>query len=102
MSCTESFRFVEYPRVRVGLVHLDRKRPWPSCQNPETGNEWSADMKSRMIGILESLDFVDLFRTDEKVRVNDDRSVNFCSQEHGKIFIIFQVSLLSKNNKFGL
>ena len=34
-------------------------------------------MKSRMIGILESLDFVDLFRTDEKVRVNDDRSVLF-------------------------
>ena len=43
----------------------------------QTGNEWSADMKSRMIGILESLDFVDLFRTDEKVRVNDDRSVLF-------------------------
>ena len=38
-------------------------------------------MKSRMIGILESLDFVDLFRTDEKVRVNDDRSVLFSGRE---------------------
>ena len=75
-SCTEHFRFSEYPRVKLGLVHLDRKRPWPSCKNPDTGNEWSVDMKKKMLDILESLDFTDLYRTDEQVRVNDDRFVH--------------------------
>ena len=51
-SCTEEMRFAEFPLVKVGLVHLDRKRPWPSSLNPETGREWSVDMKDKMLEIL--------------------------------------------------
>jgi hypothetical protein len=27
-------------------------RPWPSCINPETGNEWAHDMKEKVLHIL--------------------------------------------------
>ena len=72
MSCCEVFRYAEYPRIKVGLLHLDRKRPWPSCKNPETGNEWAADMKERMVKVLDSTGF-EVYRTDLQVRVDDDR-----------------------------
>ena len=72
MSCCEIFRYEEYPRIRVGFLHLDRKRPWPSCLNPETGNQWSADMKAAMLEVLDGTGF-EVLRTDQQVVVNDDR-----------------------------
>jgi len=72
-----SIRFETHPQVRVGLVHLDRKRPWPSCINPDTGNEWGVDMKEKMVSVLESL-YPDLIRSDHEVKVNDDPSLRKC------------------------
>ena len=73
-ACTEEMRFTEFPRVKVGLVHLDRKRPWPSSLNPETGREWRVDMKTRMLEILESSGH-SVVRSDMRVTVNDDPSL---------------------------
>ena len=73
-ACTEEMRFTEFPRVKVGLVHLDRKRPWPSCVNPETGEQWSEDVKRRMLEILENTGH-QLLRSDQHVTVNDDPSL---------------------------
>ena len=71
---TADIRFEEIPRIKVGLVHLDRKRPWPSSINPETGNEWSVDMKSRMFEILSQTPHT-VFRSDLEVKVDDDPSL---------------------------
>ena len=68
------FRFDEVPAVKVGLIHLDRKRPWPSCLNPETGRQWSVDMKTRMLELLASSGHT-LVRSDEVVTVSDDPSL---------------------------
>ena len=68
------FRFQEVPSLRIGLVHLDRKRPWPSCVNPETGRQWGEDMKTRMLEILESSGH-SVVRSDMRVTVNDDPSL---------------------------
>ena len=42
------FRFMVKPKIKVGVITLQRKRPWPSCPNPNTGKEWSQDMKGNM------------------------------------------------------
>ena len=68
------FRYDEYPVVKVGLVHLDRKRPWPSCVNPETGHQWSDDVKTKMLDILTNTGHP-LLRSDQVVSVNDDPSL---------------------------
>merc|ERR550519_838987 len=70
-----NIRFTTHPQVKVGLVHLDRKRPWPSCVNPDTGNQWARDMKEKMVAILEALPGTDLYRCDNQVRVDDDHSL---------------------------
>ena len=69
------FRFDEVPTVKVGLIHLDRKRPWPSCVNPETGRQWSVDMKTRMLELLDEVDNCEVVRTDLEVTVSDDPSL---------------------------
>ena len=75
MSASEgpcgSFRFEVKPKVKVGLLHLERKRPWPSCPNPETGNQWSDDMKTKMIDVLEKSEY-EVYRVDKEVKVDDD------------------------------
>ena len=68
------FRFEAVPRLTIGLVHLDRKRPWPSAVNPETGREWREDMKARMLELLASSGHT-LVRSDEVVTVSDDPSL---------------------------
>ena len=67
-------RFAEFPLVKVGLVHLDRKRAWPSSLNPETGREWSLDMKDKMLEILSKTNH-SIYRSDLEVKVDDDPSL---------------------------
>ena len=46
------FRYQVFPGpITVGLLFLERKRPWPKCTNPETGNQWSDDMKQKVVYI---------------------------------------------------
>ena len=68
------FRFEDVPRLTIGLVHLDRKRPWPVALNPETGREWRVDMKDKMLGILEDSGH-SVVRSDQRVTVSDDPSL---------------------------
>jgi len=49
------FRFEERPKPKVAMVVMGRKRPWPTCPNPETGHEWSDDMREKTAQIMESL-----------------------------------------------
>ena len=68
------FRFEDVPRLKIGLVHLDRKRPWPVAINPETGREWRVDMKQRMLDILDRSGH-SVVRSDMRVTVSDDPSL---------------------------
>ena len=68
------FRFEDVPRLKIGLVHLDRKRPWPVAINPETGREWRVDMKQRMLDILDKSGH-SVVRSDMRVTVSDDPSL---------------------------
>lgn len=68
------FRFEDVPRLTIGLVHLDRKRPWPVAINPETGREWRVDMKDRMLSILGDSGHT-VIRSDMRVTVSDDPSL---------------------------
>jgi len=52
-----TFRFQVKPSILVGILYLDRRRPWPSVKNPETGNEWSDDMRSSIRNILKKTRF---------------------------------------------
>ena len=51
-GCCGKFRFQIYPKIKVGLLTLQRKRPWPSCPNPKTGNQWSHDMKNEIRSLV--------------------------------------------------
>ena len=62
------------PTVKLGLVHLARKRPWPSCPNPETGNEWGDDMKEKIVQLVQKCPF-QVFRADLKTKADDDPSL---------------------------
>ena len=43
------FRYQVVPTpITLGLLFLERKRPWPKCTNPETGNQWGDDMKQKV------------------------------------------------------
>ena len=43
------FRFQVIPDpITVGVLFLERKRPWPKCTNPETGKQWGDDMKQKV------------------------------------------------------
>ena len=90
-------RFNEVPTVKVGLIHLDRKRPWPSCVNPETGNQWSVDMKTRMLEILDQVDTCEVFRTDLEVTVSDDPSlrsaVHLCREAGCDVLVCIQPTI---------
>ena len=55
-------RYQVHPKLKIGLVHLERKRPWPSCKNPEMGNEWSKDLKQGVLNLL--------FRYNKVVRID--------------------------------
>ena len=68
------FRFEVTPKIKVGLVTLQRKRPWPSCINPQTGNQWSEDMKNEIIKIINKTPFEITF-ADENLPVVDDSSI---------------------------
>ena len=69
-----SFRFQVTPSVKVGWIHLERKRPWPSCVNPETGNQWSHDMKEKIMEIIHKLPFR-VSSVESVGKVNDDSSL---------------------------
>merc|ERR1711892_495673 len=90
------FRFSEFPAVRIGLIHLDRKRPWPSCVNPETGNQWSDDMKKKMVDILNKSGREE-FRSDEDVKVDDDptlrQAVALCKQNGVDVIVAIQPTI---------
>jgi hypothetical protein len=45
------FRYQVVPDVRVGVVHLERQRPWPEARNPETGRLWGHDMKDKIFEV---------------------------------------------------
>eukprot|EP01062_Namystynia_karyoxenos_P057168 TRINITY_DN4810_c0_g1_i1.p1 TRINITY_DN4810_c0_g1~~TRINITY_DN4810_c0_g1_i1.p1 ORF type:complete len:504 (+),score=182.88 TRINITY_DN4810_c0_g1_i1:79-1590(+) len=66
------FRYCVRPEVTVGLLILDRKRPWPSCKNPDTGREWRDDMLSK---IRETLGNTPFTIYDCPERVDDDPSL---------------------------
>ena len=68
------FRFVVTPKIKVGLVTLQRKRPWPSCINPKTGNQWSEDMKNEIVKIINKTPFEITF-ADENLLIADDSSI---------------------------
>jgi hypothetical protein len=68
------FRFHLEPKIKVGLITLQRKRPWPSCPNPATGRQWSDDMKVAIIRILEKTPF-QVFSPPEDLLVVDDASL---------------------------
>ena len=68
------FRFEVIPNVKVGVITLQRKRPWPSCPNPETGNQWSADMRQKIVEILQSTPFQVIYAPQE-IQVVDDPSL---------------------------
>merc|ERR1711892_1388206 len=90
------FRFTEYPDVRVGLIHLDRKRPWPSCVNPETGNQWADDVKEKMVEILNKSGRK-VFRSDEEVKVDDDPSLRqalaLCNKNGVDVLVAIQPTI---------
>jgi len=91
------FRFSEYPQVKVGLIHLARKRPWPSCLNPETGNQWSEDMKEKMLGILHKVTGGTLYRSDLEVQVDDDpslrKAVTLCKSKGVEVVVAIQPTI---------
>ena len=68
------FRFEVTPKIKVGLVTLQRKRPWPSCINPGTGNQWSEDMKCEIVKMINKTPFEITF-ADENLTVADDSSI---------------------------
>lgn len=68
------FRFHVVPHIKVGLVHLERKRAWPSAVNPATGNQWSDDMKKKIVEVLGQTDF-EVFRVDQEVKVDEDKTL---------------------------
>ena len=76
------FRFEVRPSVKVGVITLQRKRPWPSCPNPETGNEWSQDMKENVVKVLKNTTF-DVAYAPKNIQVVDDSSLR---QVLSKIF----------------
>jgi len=90
------FRFKEYPDINVGLIHLDRKRPWPSCVNPETGNQWSEDMKTKMVGVLEKSG-KKVFRSDEEIKVDDDptlrNAIDLCKTNEVEVVVAIQPTI---------
>lgn len=92
----EEFRYEEHPTIRVGLLHLHRKRPWPSCINPETGNQWADDMKTTVLEILARMKFT-VYRADEKVRVEDDRTLRLaladCRAEAVDVVLVIQPTI---------
>ena len=51
MGSCGRFRFQVIPDIRVGVVHLERLRPWPACANPDTGRQWSQDMKDKIFEV---------------------------------------------------
>jgi len=69
------FRFVVEPRVKVGLMTLQRKRPWPSCPNPDTGRQWSHDMKDEIVKLLQNNPQFEVVYAPEHVQVVDDPSL---------------------------
>eukprot|EP01065_Artemidia_motanka_P000824 TRINITY_DN10390_c0_g1_i1.p1 TRINITY_DN10390_c0_g1~~TRINITY_DN10390_c0_g1_i1.p1 ORF type:complete len:488 (+),score=145.84 TRINITY_DN10390_c0_g1_i1:86-1549(+) len=66
------FRYEVCPSVTVALLVLDRKRPWPSCKNPDTGREWRDDMLGQVQRVLGQTGFR-VFVPEE--RVDDDPSL---------------------------
>ena len=81
-----SFRFQIKPKIKVGVLTLQRKRPWPSCPNPETGNQWSQDMKSEIEKMLMKTPFEVTFAS-ENIQIFDDPSLRKsvgkkCSTNH--------------------
>ncbi|TRY70417.1 hypothetical protein TCAL_16408 [Tigriopus californicus] len=87
------FRYKDYPHKKVALIHLERKRPWPSCPNPETGNQWSEDMKSKIVDIVSKGKF-EVFRADQKTKVDDDPSLrqalNECMEASVDVIVAVQ------------
>ena len=85
-------RYQVHPKLKIGLVHLERKRPWPSCKNPETGNEWSVDMKQRILNLLSRYD--EVVRIDQAVKADEDRevrkAVKLCREQNVDVLVGIQ------------
>ena len=79
------FRFEVNPKIKVGVITLQRKRPWPSCPNPETGNQWSVDMKTNIVQVLGKTPFEIVYAPND-VQVVDDPSLR---QALGTLFVIY-------------
>eukprot|EP00298_Acanthocystis_sp_HF-20_P000051 c10055_g1_i1.p1 GENE.c10055_g1_i1~~c10055_g1_i1.p1 ORF type:complete len:483 (+),score=196.43 c10055_g1_i1:33-1451(+) len=75
----EEFRFKDTHLIRLGVIRLSRKRPWGSCINPETKNEWKDDMDSEIVKILQKNKGLEVFFT--TTRPNDDPSLRIAVQE---------------------
>jgi len=56
------------------VITLQRKRPWPSCPNPDTGNQWSDDMKVEIQQTLQKTPF-EVIYAPEDIQVVDDPSL---------------------------
>ena len=69
------FRFSVSPAVKVGVITLQRKRPWPSCPNPGTGRQWAHDMKDQIVQIFERAPFEEVVFSPEDIKVVDDPSL---------------------------
>lgn len=68
-------RFEVVPRVKVGVLTLQRKRPWPSCPNPQTGNQWSQDMKDKVVEVLDQQTRFQVVYAPQDIQVVDDASL---------------------------
>jgi len=97
MFALEQHRFSVTPGpIRLGLVHLSRKRPWPSCLNPDTGREWWEDMKEKILATLDAAGGdLAVVRTDlGGDRVDDDSSLRAaleaCQKEKVDVVLAIQ------------
>ena len=87
LAMCEKMRFSVIPDVKIGVITLQRKRPWPSCPNPETGNEWSDDMRKEIVKILEKSPF-EVIYVPKDIQVVDDRSLRKALGMHDCLYLI--------------
>ena len=82
-NSTDTFVDENIP-VKVGVITLQRKRPWPSCPNPATGNQWSDDMKVQIQQTLSRTPF-DVIYAPEDIQVVDDPSLRKALGKYNQI-----------------
>ena len=93
-----SFRFAVKPHVKVGVITLQRKRPWPSCPNPDTGNQWSDDMKVEIQQTLQKTPF-EVIYAPEDIQVVDDPSLRKALGKYNQLWMNRKSASHSLRNK---